>query len=552
MKTTEEKAKRYDEALEKARSFYKRWDGISASDSNLVIAEVKEIFPELKEDSEDEKSKKWILEYLYDGLRRSDEQFKGQFKAAIAWLEKKGENKNDCPQKYRDSSHPNGCIVLEDFNGGEGFYKLHLDYLNEKQVKEVEEMIRVWNKELKAPNENIKDCIGMCLTDIDEQRFKDFNTNLRDCLAWLEKQGEIDKASYEIAEKEKYDFVSGKFIECRKSFNEFKEDNSYWFEYVGNDTYIGRSDNILNKTFHITPRQLYRLFTQQHCPKENNVNEETNAPTAYGKYVDECLNEAVKHFYSEGEDKYSIADLFYAGVRCGQSWFGKQGEQKPVIEMKSPEESLGISSEEYNKIVDACLYSDKVEPKFHEGDWIIHYGTENIYQVVAVIDNQYQLKYGDNYTVQNCADVDRCARLWDIAKDAKYGDVLSNGTTIFIFKDLLSDGSVMSYCDYDADSGESDVFCPLSVNLVCSKITPATKEQRDLLLTKMREAGYEFDFEKKELKKIEQKPAEWKPTDEQMDALVYIIKHYTPAITDALGWESLRTVELMISQLRKL
>ena len=144
---------------------------------------------------------------------------------------------------------------------------------------------------------------------------------------WLKKQGEIDKTSYDIAEKEKYDFVSGQFIECRKSFNEFKEDNSYWLEYVGNDTYIGRSDNILNKKFHITPRQLYRLFTQQHCPKENNANEETNVPIEYGKYIDECLNEASKHFFSEGEDTYSVADLFYAGVRCGQSWLKKQGEQ---------------------------------------------------------------------------------------------------------------------------------------------------------------------------------------------------------------------------------
>ena len=152
---------------------------------------------------------------------------------------------------------------------------------------------------------------------------------IKDILAWLEKQGNIDKESHEIAEKEKYDFVSGQFIECRKSFNEFKENNSYWLEYVGNDTYIGRSDNILNKKFHITPRQLYRLFTHEHCPKEDsNVNNEANAPTGYGKYVDECLNEASKHFFSEGEDKYSVADLFYAGVRCGKSWLEKQSEQK--------------------------------------------------------------------------------------------------------------------------------------------------------------------------------------------------------------------------------
>ena len=34
---------------------------------------------------------------------------------------------------------------------------------------------------------------------------------------------------------------------------------------------------------------------------------------------------------------------------------------------------------------------------------------------------------------------------------------------------------------------------------------PATKEQRDLLFAKMKEAGYEWNGEKKELRKIEQK-----------------------------------------------
>lgn len=101
-------------------------------------------------------------------------------------------------------------------------------------------------------------------------------------LAWLEKQSDKCLVNFNEAEQEKYDFVSGQYIKCRASFNEFKEDNSYWLEYIGNDIYIGRSDNILNQKFHITPRQLYRLFTQQHCPKEDNTNDETNAPTEYG------------------------------------------------------------------------------------------------------------------------------------------------------------------------------------------------------------------------------------------------------------------------------
>ncbi len=56
-----------------------------------ICTYIGESCPELKE-SEDEESKKWILEYLYDGLRKSDEQFKDQFKSAIEWLEKQGNN----------------------------------------------------------------------------------------------------------------------------------------------------------------------------------------------------------------------------------------------------------------------------------------------------------------------------------------------------------------------------------------------------------------------------------------------------------------------------
>lgn len=61
--------------------------------------------------------------------------------------------------------------------------------------------------------------------------------------------------------------------------------------------------------------------------------------------------------------------------------------------------------------------ADKGKPKFHNGELIVHQGTGNIYTVVAVIDDQYQLRYGDNYTVQKCADVDKYARLLNTAKD---------------------------------------------------------------------------------------------------------------------------------------
>lgn len=139
--------------------------------------------------------------------------------------------------------------------------------------------------------------------------------NLQRSLAWLKNQGKVDKESYDIAEKEKYDFVSGQFIQCRKSFYEFKEYNSYWFEYIGNDTYIGRSDNILNKKFHITPRQLYCLFTQQRFYPNNPL-------TAYGKYGEQKKQ---VHF-----PKFTFDDVL--ALQCCMETVEKVQEDKDLYE----------------------------------------------------------------------------------------------------------------------------------------------------------------------------------------------------------------------------
>lgn len=66
---------------------------------------------------------------------------------------------------------------------------------------------------------------------------------------------------------------------------------------------------------------------------------------------------------------FHLRDIFTEEeFQCFDAWLERQGEQKSVIEMKTPEESLGIDSETYNKIVDECIYgeqkpADKVEPK---------------------------------------------------------------------------------------------------------------------------------------------------------------------------------------------
>lgn len=88
-----------------------------------------------------------------------------------------------------------------------------------------------------------------------------------------------------------------------------------------------------------------RIHTKQ-C--EDFLSEETNIPTGYGKYVDDCLNKAAKRFFSNGEDAYSVADLFHAGVKCGVS----------LQKIEQPSEDF---KEEFNNF---CVHGNIRNPNF--------------------------------------------------------------------------------------------------------------------------------------------------------------------------------------------
>lgn len=87
----------------------------------------------------------------------------------------------------------------------------------------------------------------------------ELDAKLTKAIDWLEKQGE-QLENYDEAEKEKTVFVGDGFIECHADFLDFKEGNTYWLSYMGDDKYNVRSDNLLGKTYHITPCQLYTVF----------------------------------------------------------------------------------------------------------------------------------------------------------------------------------------------------------------------------------------------------------------------------------------------------
>lgn len=119
---------------------------------------------------------------------------------------------------------------------------------------------------------------------------------------------------------------------------------------------------------------------------------------------------------------------------------------------------------------------------------------------------------------------------WDMTQDEKIepkfkdGDVLATDDgNIFVFDGTVEDGKYpFAYCGLTRGRFESyDRRLPFTHN----NVHPATKEQRDQLEKAMADAGYTFDIEKKELRKIKQKFAEWGEEDEnRFNNLIFLVK----------------------------
>ena len=154
------------------------------------------------------------------------------------------------------------------------------------------------------------------------------------------------------------------------------------------------------------------------------------------------------------------------------------------------------------------LCETQLQPKFNfsVGQWIVATG-KCVYCItkidgfnVTVVDVE-----GNEYVFDVGSLVD--ARLWDITKDVKDGDVVvcdgKHGQEIGIVKKYIGkyggcDKCFETYCFVDWDG----IF-RVGEYMGSRNIHPATKEKRDTLFTKMQEAGYDWNPDKKELINIE-------------------------------------------------
>ena len=189
---------------------------------------------------------------------------------------------------------------------------------------------------------------------------------------------------------------------------------------------------------------------------------------------------------------------------------------------------------------DGCLYDDfgvekasvgklfrlatkeeiKTSRFFTKGDWVVLY-IEGDSSIIAQIkdvevtsDKERRYWLSDNKLNIRWFDDNSIARRWNINFDAKDGDVLctyecGEPKIVFILKGTPKKHYALSYhCYYNimyphfATDSEKGCLAPNDED-----VKPATKEQQDTLFAKMKEDGYKWYSDTKELMEIKQKQA---------------------------------------------
>ena len=230
---------------------------------------------------------------------------------------------------------------------------------------------------------------------------------------------------------------------------------------------------------------------------------------------DERVRKALINIFKKYQNpKFHLDPNKWEGLEIPKilAWLEKQGKNNMGISeatKKELEDNLNKALEKetpesWNKFLDEQKPTDKVEPKFkvEKDKWYVC--TSQYCNCIegrnykASLDGRIIDDYGTEYDMHS--DAYRWFRPWTI-QDAKDGDVLVSNydSFIVIFKGL-------SYLEDDIDRFKSYCHCREGIfssiedpNWCCNAFYPATKEQRDLLFQKMKEAGYKWDEKTKKL-----------------------------------------------------
>ena len=141
--------------------------------------------------------------------------------------------------------------------------------------------------------------------------------------------------------------------------------------------------------------------------------------------------------------------------------------------------------------------ADKIEPRFKVGDWVVFIKSKNVYKVEKIENYEYTLRHILGGSLCLSFSNEKLIREWTI-QDGKDGDILAAHECYVVFKEI--DGlNIKCHCTYHYLGLNPSFYIDTLQNK--DAFLPATKEQRDTLMKAMNDAGYEWDTEKKELKK---------------------------------------------------
>lgn len=181
--------------------------------------------------------------------------------------------------------------------------------------------------------------------------------------------------------------------------------------------------------------------------------------------------------------------LFKKMKEAGYVW---DADKKKIEKQDTPKD--------YNSIDPHFGRPIETESKFKVGDWIfsIAWGTAHIIGtgVIGVNDSDFLLEYIDGkkeYTPSEY--VNSAFDKWTI-QDAKDGDVLVFDDIIMIFKSIKTVCTANTHVLY-CDGIFFDDWCDFD-----NGAHPATREQRDILFQKIKEAGYKWDSQNKRLEHL--------------------------------------------------
>ena len=355
-------------------------------------------------------------------------------------------------------------------------------------------------------DEGIRKAIISIVAFSPEAMFDRVLVTRENCLAWLEKQGErktprwmidfLDDYRRKIGCSLDYDEardVDGKIL-CIKDWLEKQDEVKESLISQRDNTTCKENDNSLTGEDERIRKELCKAIWTYIQTEEGR---------AYIAWIEK--QGAQKQEWSEEDEKMieSAIQLAHEYGRHGL-WFWL----KSLYLEKKPQGKSALETVKDEKVDNA----DKVKPKFDVDDWIIC--NEILVKIVDCENIRYTIETTEGSRWAALIDtVDRKFHLWTI-KDAKKGDVLSfndghGNDCIELIKSITDKKIEFWFCLTNGNCYEVfDGIIPYT-NLISRKdATPATKEQRDLLFSKMHEAGYEWDDKKLELKKIASDNAE--------------------------------------------